>query len=317
MDRPSVALFLLLLLTSFAADAGVLSEKAETAAARKEAFVAGSEGWRFLPSELLFADKLETPDLEPIIQPAVDAITDFSGQLKQAGVALVVVPVPPKVLVHGSALGIDESEQLRMRGGWQKIMETLASRGVQVLDLLQAYRESNELMFCLRDTHWSGPGMKAAVERLLPVLKAAGVSTIAQINEPDSWQDFSIKGDLGGDAEKVKLLFPKDAGMKDVTSPVLLLGDSHVLVFHQGGELHTTGAGLPEQMASILGGMPEVVGVRGSGATSSRVQLARTIKSKPGYLENKKIVVWVFAGREFTEADTWKKCPVFLQKAAH
>jgi len=316
MDRPAVALALLFFISGFAADAGVLSDKAKGAAARKEAFVEGSEGWRFLPSELLFADKLEAPDLATIVQPAVDSIADFSGQLKQAGVALIVMPVPPKVLLHGAALGIDEAEKQRMRSGWQKIMEDLASHGVQVLDLVPEYSKAKELMFCLRDTHWSGPGMESAVGKLVPALQAAGVSVRAPSADANPWQEFSIQGDLGGDVEKVKLRFSKDPGSQNDNSPVLLLGDSHVLVFHQGGELHTTGAGLPEQLASILGGIPEVVGVRGSGATSSRLRLAHTIKSKPGYLGTKKVVVWVFAGREFTEADTWKKFPLFSQKAS-
>ncbi|MFM8885568.1 MAG: hypothetical protein ACKOKC_04040, partial [Chthoniobacterales bacterium] len=95
------------------------------------------------------------------------------------------------------------------------------------------------------------------------------------------------------------------------------LGDSHVLVFHQGGDLHAIGAGLPEQLAEVVDGMPQVLGVRGSGATSSRMTLARTIRAKPDYLADKKLVVWVFAGREFTEADGWKKFPLIPGKSAH
>jgi len=314
MDRPAVVLTLFFFLTGFAADAGVLTDKAEAAAARKESFVEGSGGWRFLPSELLFADKLAAPDLGTIVQPAVDAIADFSEQLKQTGVALIVVPVPPKVLLHGRSLGIDPAEEQRMRGGWQKIMEDLAARGVQALDLLPDYGAAKKPMFCLRDTHWSGPGIEAAVARLVPMLQAAGVNARSPSGTAIPWQEFSIKGDLGGDPETVNLRFPKNTLPQNGKSPVLLLGDSHVLVFHQGGELHTTGAGLPEQMADVLGGVPEVVGVRGSGATSSRVQLARTIKSKPDYLGSKKVVVWVFAGREFTEADMWRKIPLSFGK---
>jgi len=146
------------------------------------------------------------------------------------------------------------------------------------------------------------------------MLQAAGVNVRAPSGNASPWQEFSIQGDLGGDPETVKLRFSKSTLPQNGKSQILLLGDSHVLVFHQGGELHTTGAGLPEQMADVLGGMPEVVGVRGSGATSARVQLARTIKSKPDYLGSKKVVVWVFAGREFTEADVWRKIPLSIGK---
>lgn len=314
MDRPAVALALSFVLTGFAADAGILSQKAENAAAHQEAFVAGSDGWRFLPSELRFADKLAAPDLGSIVEPAVNAIADFSDQLKHAGTALIVMPVPPKALVHSAALGVDTAEEQRMRAGWQKIMDDLGARGVHVLDLLPRYSAAKEPMFCLRDTHWSGPGMETAVGLLLPALQAAGISAHASSAGTTAWQESSIQGDLGGDRETVKLRFPLQATAQGGASPVLLLGDSHVLVFHQGGELHATGAGLPEQMASVLGGMPEILGVRGSGATSSRVQLARAIKTKPGYLGTKQVVVWVFAGREFTEADMWKKVPLSFAK---
>jgi len=290
--------------------AGVLSEKADGAKLRNEAFVEGSDGWRFLPSELRFADKLAAQDIGTMAQPAVDAISDFSAKLEQAGIALFVVPVPPKVLVHAPALGVDAGLAQSMRDGWNIIMTGLGNRGVRVIDLLPEYSAAKEPMFCLRDTHWSGAGIAAAVERLSPMLQEAGVSTRAFSDSATPWKHLSIHGDLGGDPETVKLRFPQTTSPQEIQSEVLLLGDSHVLVFHQGGELHTTGAGLPEQMSVVLGAMPEVMGVRGSGATSSRMQLARTIRSKPEYLRTKKIIVWVFAGREFTEADMWRKIPL-------
>ncbi|MFM8810441.1 MAG: alginate O-acetyltransferase AlgX-related protein [Chthoniobacterales bacterium] len=314
MDRPAVVFAILLLLSGFASQAGSLAEKAEQAKTRNEAFVEGSEGWRFLPAELRFVDKLTSPDLMTEVQPAVEAITDFSEQLRQAGVALVVVPVPPKALVDADKLQVSDSEAQKMREGWTSIMNNLCGNGVDVIDLLGDYTAAPEPMFCQRDTHWSGPGISAAVERLIPSLQASGINIDAAARDK-TWVETSINGDLGGDPEKVKLRFAKDSAAQKAKAPVLLLGDSHVLVFHQGGDLHAIGAGLPEQLAEVVDGMPEVLGVRGSGATSSRMTLARTIRAKPDYLADKKLVVWVFAGREFTEADAWKKFPVISRKS--
>ena len=315
MDRPAVVFALLSLLSGFASQAGSLSGKADQAKTRNEAFVEGSDGWRFLPAELRFVDKLTSPDLMTEVQPAVEAITDFSEQLKQAGVDLVVVPVPPKVLVNAVKLNVSSSEEQKMREGWAGIMNDLSTGGVDVIDLLGDYTAAREPMFCQRDTHWSGPGIAAAVARLTPLLQASGINIGAAAHDKP-WVEASINGDLGGGPEKVRLRFANALAAQKAKAPVLLLGDSHVLVFHQGGDLHTTGAGLPEQLAEVLDGMPEVLGVRGSGATSSRMTLARTIRSKPDYLTDKKLVVWVFAGREFTEADSWKKFPVTPTKAA-
>ena len=58
-------------------------------------------------------------------------------------------------------------------------------------------------------------------------------------------------------------------------------------------------------------GMPvDLIGVRGSGATPARMNLMRKIKSDDKYLAGKKLIVWGFAAREFTESQGWRKVPV-------
>ncbi len=94
----------------------------------------------------------------------------------------------------------------------------------------------------------------------------------------------------------------------DPNSPVLLLGDSHTLVFH---DFLAERAGLVDQLAHELGFAPDLIGTRGSGATPVRISLYRRSLKDPGYLAKKKIVVWCFAAREFTEAsEGWAKVPV-------
>ena len=100
-----------------------------------------------------------------------------------------------------------------------------------------------------------------------------------------------------------------NTALEDKTSPVILLGDSHTLVFHSGQELHGTGAGLADQLAAELGIAVDVIGVRGSGATPARVNLLRRAKAEPAYLAGKKAVIWCFAAREFTESTGWSLVP--------
>ena len=97
--------------------------------------------------------------------------------------------------------------------------------------------------------------------------------------------------------------------LEDKASPVVVMGDSHCLVFHAGGDLHGTGAGLADQLAAELGRAVDVIGVRGSGATPARVNLLRRAKADPAYLANKKWIVWCFAAREFTESAGWSPVP--------
>jgi hypothetical protein len=53
-----------------------------------------------------------------------------------------------------------------------------------------------------------------------------------------------------------------------------------------------------------------VIGVRGSGATPARINLYREGRSNPGYIEKKKLVIWCFTARQFTEGSGWRKPPV-------
>lgn len=307
----TLTLFLLLAGHALPADVD-LAALAGDATARREVFVEGQDGWRFLPAELRFASKLASPGIESEVAPAISAIADFAAQLRADGVKLIVVPVPPKALLQAGKLGVSAEQQSAMSTGWNNILAELGEREVTVIDLAPVFAAAKDAPFCLRDSHWSGPGIALAAKELLPMLEHAGLEPEHPAGAPGPWTGTPINGDLGGDPEEVLLQFRKPPAHAAATagSPLLLLGDSHLLVFHGGGDLHTTGAGLPDQLAVALGSMPDVIGVRGSGATSSRVALARRARADAGYLSGKKIVVWCFAGREFTEADSWKKIPL-------
>ncbi len=98
----------------------------------------------------------------------------------------------------------------------------------------------------------------------------------------------------------------------DRDSPVLLVGDSHLLVFHAGGDMHGTGSGVADHLAKLLGYPADVVGVRGSGASPSRISLFR----RRDDLAGKKVVVWLLTSREYTESQGWRPVPVVKTPAA-
>jgi len=75
--------------------------------------------------------------------------------------------------------------------------------------------------------------------------------------------------------------------------------------------MHAEGAGLPELLSYELGVNVDLVGVRGSGATPARVELVR----RRDNLKGKKMVIWCFTVREYTESQTgWQKLPVIRQQ---
>ena len=134
------------------------------------------------------------------------------------------------------------------------------------------------------------------------------------------WRETEDQGDLADLVEpkaargEVRLRFVTDGRRAPVDwreSPILLLGDSHTLVFHAGEDMHGTGAGLADQLALELGFPVDVVGVRGSGATPARINLLR----RKDNLAGKKLVIWCFSAREFTEATGgWRLVPVIRKK---
>jgi hypothetical protein len=231
---------------------------------------------------------------------------------------LLLVPVPPKAWGSRFApAGEWAGVRTDSLGGFYK---ELSSQGVEVLDLRPAFaaREaSNEAMYCKTDSHWSGSGCVVAAqlvaERVRALLPEASPAFHCQ------WKEFSIRGDLeelsqrkGTGGETLLLRQVSDAGGKalssDPTSPLLLIGDSHTLVFH---DFQGERAGLSDQLAFETGIAPEVIGTRGSGANAARLSLFRRNVKDPKYLASKKVLVWCFAAREFTEADQgWQLMPL-------
>jgi hypothetical protein len=297
--------------------------------------VSGADGWLYLPAELrhIAAGKFWGPDAAKVSKAAkpenadpLPAILDFKSQLDKAGIELIVVPVPAKAFAYPEPLLGKEPGAAPTRADefHQQFYAELQKNGVTVVDLLPdllAVR-AGEQMFCKTDTHWTGEATVVAGRKIASLLKdkpwvkdAAPLKTSAEVKE------FSIQGDLArmADAanpasETLKLRFiKKDDGSAvaaDAKSPLLLMGDSHTLVFNAGGDMLASGGGLADQLAHELGISVDLIGVRGSGATPARINLMRKARADAEYLPGKKAVVWCFTVREFTESSGWSKVPV-------
>ena len=174
-------------------------------------------------------------------------------------------------------------------------------------------------LYCKTDTHWSGRGVALAAQAVYDVIKDR--PWVKQLPKPASrseTRDIPLTGDLArllneqnparetlpltfiGTGTELTPLAPQ----RD--SPVLLMGDSHTLIFHDP-TLVASGAGLPDHLAQRLGVAVDLIGVRGSGASTTRIELLR----RKDNLAGKKLVIWCFSFREFTESPTgWRKVPV-------
>ncbi|RUM40777.1 MAG: hypothetical protein DSY70_02840 [Desulfobulbus sp.] len=296
--------------------------------------VVGKDGWLFLQEELVHlgsptffgremaqiskATKAEFADPLP-------AIVDFNNQLKELNIDLIFVPIPPKALIYPDKLPAQLTKEAtaQLQKPYEALYAQLRQEGVQVLDLIPLYSKARdtEQVYCKTDTHYSGPGLSLLAKNISESLKKTDwYKAMPQTKYVVNAQPLEITGDLAqmlksGAKESLVLDFVSDpqTGKNIIPksgSPVLLLGDSHTLVFSVGGDLHATGAGLFDQLSADLGFPLDRIGVRGSGATPSRIKLYQRSRKDPGMLAAKKVVIWCLSARELTGSGGWRKIPV-------
>jgi hypothetical protein len=297
---------------------------------------AGADGWLFFSGELRLlslgrfwgdaAVKVSRAHKPDLADP-VPAILDFQRQLKARSIELLVVPVPPKAAIYPEKIvpgfdvrGNDPAPTLH------RFYDELRAAGIDVLDLTPLLIQNREnprgAVFCKTDSHWSGIGCVLAARAIAEKIRQKLPAPALHKEYISDWKEVHVTGDLAGlvppDAHKpgpekigVQSVSEKGTGgavEPDANSPLLLLGDSHTLVYR---DFLAERAGLVDQLALELGFAPDLIGTRGSGATPVRLNLYRRSLKDPGYLAKKKVVVWCFAAREFTEAtEGWAKAPI-------
>lgn len=303
---------------------------------KNAAACAEADGWLFLTAELRFlslgpfwgndAPRVSRSHKAEIADP-IPAIVDFREQLKARGIDLLIVPVPPKAAIYPEKfLSRFDARDDDAAPVLHRFYEKLRGAGIEILDLTSLLSQEEAAkrypVFCKTDSHWSGTGCVLAARAIKERIGQKIAPPAPPKEFGNDWKEVQITGDLVGllpsDAQKpgperirVRKISEKGSGAgvePDPNSPVLLLGDSHTLVFHDFFGEH---AGLVDQLAHELGFAPDLIGTRGSGATPVRINLYRHSLKNPSYLAKKKVIVWCFAAREFTEAsEGWAKIPV-------
>lgn len=310
------------MVSSYAQDQAAFQKVCATGAGSSDIAVNGKDNWCFLKSELRHlsvgdfwseqsAKTAQATD--PKAKDPLKAILAYKALLDKENIKLIVMPVPPKAVIYPDKLAGVSLPVKRYDVSLQKFYQELRKEGVQVLDLtdalLKARNSNSEPLYCLGDSHFSGEGCKVIAEVLAAELKKE--SKLQGKNKYSVTKDkISFKGDLykvakGMPSSEERTVYYVKGETKDVASPVLLFGDSHTLVFDTGGDLYASQAGLASQLAAALGIPVDVIGVRGSGATPSRINIYRRSKQEKDFLKKKKVFVWCFAAREFTEATSW------------
>ena len=312
---------------------------AAEAEAANLATVVGRNGWLFFAPELrhISVGAFWGPraaevsrSRRPETADPLPAIVDFKRQLAEIGVDLILVPVPPKSAVYPDLVAsglVIPTPVRRLDPDHRAFYALLRDAEVDVLDLTDLFLANREHaegpVYCRHDTHWSGSGCVLAGREIAAVVRArAWYANLSKSEYAARWREIMITGDLTHElpekppGERLRLREVRQASAAGELpepapgSAIVLLGDSHNLVFHAGGDMHAVGSGLPDQLALELGVPVDVVAVRGSASTSARVNLFRRAQRDPEYWRDKRLVIWCFAAREFTEGDGWPTVPI-------
>lgn len=296
--------------------------------------IEGVDGWLFLKEELrhLAAGRFWGEDAADATRAKnkkyadpLPAIVEYNTLLAEKGITLFLMPVPPKALIYPDKL--DPATTVESVAGevamYSEFYSLLEKEGVRVIDLVPLLQKNRDKVkvYCKTDTHFSPEGLAYFAEAAATSIKEESWYSAGSAKQYDmTARKVTINGDLarmaGGEAvtEELELQLVVDKEGKslesDPGSPVILLGDSHTLVFSAGGDLHAKGAGLFEHLSARLGFPIDLLGVRGSGVTPARIKLFQRSKKDGGYLGGKKVLVWCFAARDFTGTGGWRPIPV-------
>lgn len=312
---------------AFAAEAGARIEA-------KPSVRGDDPDWFFLVKELrhLSTGRFWEGDGEEAAPERIDqapGIIEFHGLLEARGVRLLLVPVPAKAAIYPEKLASEYE-----RGDAEPLspfLERLREAGVEVLDLEPHFLESagsdpGALLYCRQDAHFSPAAAKKVAGLIAETLGFTAFGS-DDITLDGGEEDLTITGDqvigsewegnVPGETLPVQRVVTA-AGIPvepDPAGAVLLLGDSHTLVFQAGEEngMHCRGAGVFDHLALALGSAPDLVGVRGSGLVQARKQLFFRASGTPGYWESKKAVILLFSVRELTQS-TDRPIPIPLDR---
>ena len=317
-------------LTAAAADFSASVSSTLASAPKGQSAVAGGVApWRFLLKELAHLAKGDLAKAASLAElnaegtDPVPVIQEYAAALKSLGVDLVLVAVPPKAAIYPEKF--DPGLSLADAPSQKAFLDGIASTGIQVADLESLFRQHRqahpeEQLYCATDSHWSPRGAELAAQALArhiaahPALAAAAKGSFT-VEAPE---ELEFHGDLLTDAEKASLP-PEVLPIRKVSpstggsSPVLVIGDSHCQIFRAGGAMLATQGGFIDHLAAALSLPIEEISSQASGADQPRADLARRTVKEPDFWSSRKIVVWLFTAREFTQGK-WRSIPAKVEK---
>lgn len=295
--------------------------------------VVGKNGWLFYRPEIQALTGLGPLRPEPnsvtkdpsklAWQPPWPTILEFHKQLSARGIELWLVPVPMKESIYPEHLTgrihnapvthPDEpafADQCREAG----------MRYVELVPLLWQLKQQDGALgpvYLKQDTHWAPRGMNAAAQLLADAvrqhlkLNATRLATDASLvsrSEGDLLEKLDLAAAQTTFQTEQTTVTPVLLAKTDSASPIVLLGDSFVNIFHDPslgfapqGSAEAIQAGFAQHLMAELGTGIDAIATNGGGASTVREQFA---KKPDDVVRAKKLVIWVLAARDLFLART-------------
>jgi len=294
--------------------------------------VQGRDGWFIHTGEVKYLKASSfigenAPQANPWAPPEhadpVPVIVDFHQQLQERGIDLYVVPVPVRSTIYPeSVLGTEpfsERETIpNLHTSLAELSSSLRESGVRVVDMTPTFLSQREHpehgpVFCPSDTHWTPYGITLASKTLVAEIKEKPwFEAVRKLRYHQQWITEPHNGVLYDEYEKASGTAlepdqvpmrrimretkngPRNFGFHHPESPVVLIGDSNSTRWSKFK------SGLPHSLAFELGFPVDVLSAAGGGANETRLNLVRKMQAEPDYLEGKRVVIWCFSARAFT-----------------
>ncbi len=256
-------------------------------------------------------------------QDPMATILDFSRQCQSVDVQLVLVPVPGKTVIYPEQIHTGLVSETRLDVVHEAFYRLLHDEGIVVQDLTPEFLSVKRIgvdTHWRQDDHWSPAAVHKTAQLIASWIKTQSwYAAVPRKTFRRTPQSILSSGDLRGlsDAGSVAV----ETAMldrvscdgvpveSDPKSPVVLIGDSHVLVYSQSltNGIKATGAGLFDQLAAEIGFALDLQATSDGGASGARLKLALNRANLAGV----KCVIWCFATRELTEStEGWRRIPV-------
>ena len=286
-----------------------------------EKVIIGKDNWLLYEPNISYLTYKNININENYNKIMIKEIVEFNSFLKEKGIELILLPVPPKVLVNTKTLRKNEiNVEINDFKNRKDFYNLLEENDITYFDVINCFSNSkidSESLYLHADSHWSPSGMDLVAEALSKQINTNLFNRREEIkkgnqlfitNRGDIYDMLSIPESIAPEKylETVKitpmlnnnsdLIFDKDA-------EVLLLGDSYSNIYSLKNLKWGEGSGFPEQLAYHLNDSIDSILINDDGAVATRKQFLNDLTTGERSLDNLKYVVWEFAEREIVYGD--------------